>query len=102
MLEHNSDRNYDDTLAPGIYKSWIIQGLASANERWRYVIKSSLIGRAHTQNDPCNCGAIIYNDGNISTLEVMIAYVQGFQKFAISILAGVQHLMVQDHQRMEW
>ena len=26
-----------------------------ANERWRYIATSSLIGWAHTQNDPCNC-----------------------------------------------
>ena len=31
--------------------------MGSANERWRYNVTSSLIGCAHTQNDPC----ITYN-----------------------------------------
>ena len=30
----------------------IILGMGSANERWRYIVMSSLIGWAHTQNDP--------------------------------------------------
>ena len=30
----------------------IIQGMHSANERWRYIVTSSLIGWAHTQNHP--------------------------------------------------
>ena len=30
----------------------IILGMGSANER-RYIVTSSLIGWAHTQNDPC-------------------------------------------------
>ena len=30
----------------------IILGMGSANERRRYNVTSSLIGRAHTQNDP--------------------------------------------------
>ena len=32
----------------------IILWLCPANERWRYIVTSSLIGWAHTQNDPCN------------------------------------------------
>ena len=31
--------------------------MRQANERWRYIVASpliSLIGRVHTQNDPCN------------------------------------------------
>ena len=34
-------------------KSGIILGMGSANERWHYNVMSSLIGWAHTQNDPC-------------------------------------------------
>ena len=30
----------------------IILGVGSANERRRYYVTPSLIGRAHTQNDP--------------------------------------------------
>ena len=30
----------------------IILGMGSANETWRYNVTSSLIGWAHTQNDP--------------------------------------------------
>ena len=33
----------------------IILDMGSANERRRYTITSSLIGRAHTQNDPSSC-----------------------------------------------
>ena len=32
--------------------SGIILFMRSANERWRYIVTSSLIGRAHTQNNP--------------------------------------------------
>ena len=32
----------------------VILGLGSANERWRYIVTSSLISWAHTQNDPCS------------------------------------------------
>ena len=32
--------------------SVIILGMGSANERWHYIVMSSLIGWAHTQNDP--------------------------------------------------
>ena len=28
--------------------------MPAANERWRYIVTSSLIGWAHTQNDACN------------------------------------------------
>ena len=31
----------------------IILGMGSANERRRYIVTSSLIGWAHTQNDNC-------------------------------------------------
>ena len=31
----------------------IILGVGSANERWRYILTSSLIGCVHTRNDPC-------------------------------------------------
>ena len=31
----------------------IILGMGSANERRRYIVTSSLIGWAHTYNDPC-------------------------------------------------
>ena len=32
--------------------AWIILGMGSASERRRYYVTPSLIGRAHTQNDP--------------------------------------------------
>ena len=42
--------------------SGIILGISLADERWRYIVMSSLNGQAHTQNDPwelnlhfCNC-----------------------------------------------
>ena len=31
----------------------IILGMGSTNERWHHIVMSSLIGWAHTQNDPC-------------------------------------------------
>ena len=31
----------------------VILCMGSANERWRYIVMSSLIGRAHAQNEPC-------------------------------------------------
>ena len=36
----------------GSISSGIILGMGSANERWRYIVTSFLIGWAHTQNDP--------------------------------------------------
>ena len=43
------------TMLNKIYDTiWgIILGMGSANERRRYIVTSSLIGWAHTQNDPC-------------------------------------------------
>ena len=35
--------------------SGIILCMRPANERRRYIVTSSLIGWAHTQNDPCKC-----------------------------------------------
>ena len=35
------------------YDAGIIQCMRPANERWRYIVTSSLIGWAHTRNDPC-------------------------------------------------
>ena len=37
------------------YRTWavIILCVHPANERWRYIVTSSLIGWVHTQNDPC-------------------------------------------------
>ena len=34
-------------------KAGVILGMGSANERGRYHVMPSLIGRTHTQNDPC-------------------------------------------------
>ena len=36
-----------------ISSSGIILWMHPANERWRYIVTSSLIGWVHTQNDPC-------------------------------------------------
>ena len=32
--------------------TWIILGMGLANERWPYIVTSSLIGWAHPTNDP--------------------------------------------------
>ena len=39
---------------PGQTMAGIILGMSSANERRRYNVTPPLIGRAHTQNDPCH------------------------------------------------
>ena len=39
----------------------IILGMGSANERRRYTVTSSLIGWAHTENDPWVSSANPYN-----------------------------------------
>ena len=33
--------------------TWIILCMCPANERWHYIVMSSLIGWVHIQNDPC-------------------------------------------------
>ena len=35
------------------YTTGIIMGMGPSNKRRRYIVTSSLIGRAHIQNDPC-------------------------------------------------
>ena len=37
----------------------IILGVNTANERWRYILTSFLIGWAQAQNDPCNCSVML-------------------------------------------
>ena len=39
-------------IAPHIIRTVIILGIGSTNERRRYNVTTSLIGWAHTQNDP--------------------------------------------------
>ena len=46
----------------------IILCMHTANERWRYNVRSSLIGWAHTQNDPWEC-----------TCQVPVLYMQSGQ-----------------------
>ena len=49
-------------VKPNLYKFYctgIILGMGWANERRRYILTSSLIGYAHTQNDPCCTSGII-------------------------------------------
>ena len=46
------------SVTGGFYcKKWVIAGIIfcmhPANERWRYIVTSSLIGWAHRQNNPC-------------------------------------------------
>ena len=48
----------------------IILCLGSANERWRYLITSSLIGWAHTQNDPWI--HMLMNNGDLFLLQQTI------------------------------
>ena len=43
-------------------KSGIILCMDSANERMRYYVTPSFIGRAHTQNDPCKSTAELIKD----------------------------------------
>ena len=45
--------------------------MCPANERRRYIVKSSLIGWAHTQNDPCLCGSpkLFLHTGNTTDCE---------------------------------
>ena len=45
-----------------MHKPRIILGMGSANERRRYNVTWSLIGWAHTQNDPCKQTRIEGND----------------------------------------
>ena len=46
--------NMEHSYASFRCSSGIILGMGSTNERWRYNVTSSLIGRAHTQNDQCS------------------------------------------------
>ena len=46
----------------GSMQSGIILGMGSANERRRYYVTPSLIGRAHTQNDPSMLPANLQRD----------------------------------------
>ena len=39
-------------------KPEIILYMGPANERWRYMVTSSLIGWVHIQNDPCNAARL--------------------------------------------
>ena len=49
-------------------KTGIILCIRPANMRWRYIVTSSLIGWAHTQNDPCKGPMMgIYGMSFIST-----------------------------------
>ena len=50
--------------------SGIIKGMGSANKRWRYNVMPSLIGWAHTQNDPCGCQ---FNPGIHFTIQIQIS-----------------------------
>ena len=47
QLNHN---NFATCLTQGSS----CMGMGFANVRWHYIVKSSLIGWAHTQNDPCD------------------------------------------------
>ena len=51
----------------GEHNTGIILGVGSANERLRYNV-TSVIGWAHTQNDPCNTIFIIHRQIHIDGL----------------------------------
>ena len=44
----------DEFQLPATFQSGIILCVHLANERRRYIVRSSLIGCAHTENDPCS------------------------------------------------
>ena len=61
-FQYDKSFRYDiGLLVMGLCKldasSGVISDLGSANERRRYYVTPSLIGRAHTQNDPCKSRA---------------------------------------------
>ena len=59
-----------------VYNAWIIQGMGLANERRCYILTPPLIGRVHTQNDPCNgC------TGSDLTIPVLLKIFQSYFKF---------------------
>ena len=53
ILEKLSYNGMNILLLYGISQAGIILWMRPANERWRYT-ETSLIGQAHTQNDPCS------------------------------------------------
>ena len=64
----------------------IILGMGSSNERRRYYVTPSLIGWAHTQNDPCNPQVSLKRQAYIATADNMSHFIadlicQGSYKF---------------------
>ena len=57
-----------------IYNAGIILWMRPANERWRYIVMSSLIGWGHTQNDPC----IMVTSGNKPLSELSLTNIVTF------------------------
>ena len=52
--QQQQQQNIPSTTTKQDTHQGIILGMDSANERWRYIVTSSLIGWAHTRNDPCH------------------------------------------------
>ena len=68
-----------------------------ANERWRYIVTSSLIGWAQTQNDPCKYKA--YSWRNMSTMPdnnqgFELLKLKGFYQKSFSKIRGCDWLML--------
>ena len=61
-------------------KSGIILGMGSANERRRYNVTSSLIGWAHTQNDPQNRLLLNHNKTTMCTILGMYCACETYAK----------------------
>ena len=58
LEEPKSEITKNDTELPPHGTAWIILSMRLANGRRCYIVTSSLIGWAHTQNDPCT---VYYN-----------------------------------------
>ena len=53
FMVHTCSRSHRACLGSNIVVKGIILYMCPANERWCYIVTSSLIGWAHAQNDPC-------------------------------------------------
>ena len=61
-------------------KLWMILCMCPANERRRYIVKSSLIGWAHSQNDPCK-----YSQQTSHSLPRRASYRMSFMSFSYDL-----------------
>ena len=86
-------------LQKALYKSGVILGESSANERWYYIVSSSLFGWAQTQNEPRKWCMSISSDRVLTTklcfikfslsindLEYVLLIRQGWQKTTLNMI----------------